>query len=190
MDPKGWHSRGYLPHLDAPGELQGLTFRLGDSVPKRVIERWQRELSGQPEDLLRMELAKRIARYEDAGYGECLLRDRDHAQAIQNCLLHADGHRYRLIEWCIMPNHVHVLIETLDGVRLGDIVRAWKTYGAKVINQRLGRRGSIWEEDYYDRYIRDNDHLLDSRLYIQRNPVKAGLCSKPEDWEWGSAAMR
>ena len=190
MDPKGWHSRGYLPHLDAAGELQALTFRLGDSVPRSVIEKWRRELSGQTDTLLQVELTKRIARYEDAGYGECLLRHREHAQAVQDCLLHADGDRYRLIEWCIMPNHVHVLIETFKSVRLGDVVRAWKTYSARVINQRMGRSGSIWEEDYHDRYIRDNDHLLASRLYIRRNPVKAGLCAKPEDWEWSSAAMR
>ncbi len=190
MNHKGWHSRGYLPHLDAPGELQALTFRLGDSVPKFVIERWRRELAGEPDTALQIEIKKRIARYEDAGHGECLLRSADHAEAVQDCLLHADGTRYRLIEWCIMPNHVHALIQTLESARLGDIVRTWKTYSAKQINRSLGRNGSIWEEDYHDRYIRDNDHLLAARLYIQRNPVKAGLCPKPEDWAWCSAARR
>lgn len=164
-----------------------MTFRLADSVPKRVIEGWRSELSNQPDTVRQIELKRRIARYEDAGHGECLLGIGEHARAVQDCLLHADGRRYRLIEWCVMPNHVHVLIETLPGMRLGDIVRTWKTYSAKSINGRLQRHGSIWEEDYHDRYIRDNDHLSDARNYIRRNPVKAGLCASPEDWQWSSA---
>jgi hypothetical protein len=41
---KGWHSRGYLPHLDTPDIIQSITFRLNDSLPKKVIDRWKQEL--------------------------------------------------------------------------------------------------------------------------------------------------
>lgn len=185
---KGWHSRGYLPHLDAPGELQALTFRLHDSLPESVIERWHREIHDQPEAKRTTEMRKRISSYEDAGHGECLLKSPRHAEAVQSCLLYSDGTRYRLLEWCVMPNHVHALIATLAGVRLGDIVRMWKTYSAKLINESLGRSGAVWEEDYHDRYIRDMDHFHAAKDYIRRNPVKAGLCDRPEDWPWSSAA--
>ena len=87
-----------------------------------------------------------------------------------------------------MPNHVHVLIATIEGMRLGDIVRCWKTYSARLINEACGRDGPLWEEDYHDRYIRDEDHLHSARAYIRNNPVKAGLCKRAEDWPWGSAA--
>jgi REP element-mobilizing transposase RayT len=184
---KGWHSRGYLPHLDAPGELQALTFRLRDAVPKAVMDRWHSELSFEPEATAATGLRTRIARYEDAGHGECLLKV-PHAEAVESCLLYSDGSRYRLLDWCVMPNHVHVLIGTMEGVRLGDLVRAWKTYSAKLINQSIGRSGSIWGQDYHDRYIRDESHFHYARSYIRNNPVKAGLCAHPEDWPWSSAA--
>jgi putative transposase len=185
---KGWHSRGYLPHLDAPGELQALTFRLRDAIPKPVIQRWRQEFANESDQSRAGDLRKKIARYEDSGLGECLLKVPRHAEAMESCLFHADGERYRLLEWCVMPNHVHVLIGTIEGIKLGDVVRTWKTYSAKSINESMGRTGPIWEEDYHDRYIRDESHLHSARSYIRLNPVKAGLCSHAKDWPWGSAA--
>lgn len=182
---KGWHSRGYLPHLDAGNVLQSITFRLGDALPDKVIARWKEELAGKPDH--EQELREQISRYEDAGHGSCVLRDPPCAAIVQNALLHFDGDRYRLLEWCIMPNHVHALIHCPKGAILGDLVKSWKTHSAKEINKILGRSGSLWAVDYHDRYIRDEVHLANARSYIRRNPVKAGLCEKPEDWPWSSA---
>ena len=187
MEHKGWHSRGYLPHLDAPGEIQALTFRLRDAVPEEVIDRWRRELAHEPSSARERKLRIQIARYEDAGHGTCLLRRDAHAEAVQGALFHGDGTRYRLLEWCVMPNHVHVLIQPAEGMPLGHIVRTWKTYTAKMINTAEGTSGSIGAEDYYDRYIRDPDHLENTRLYVRKNPVNAALCSAPEAWRWSSA---
>ena len=189
-DPKhkGWHSRGYLPHLDSPGLIQAVTFRLADAVPKDVIEHWKRELeqatteSPQRERILR----ERIARFEDAGHGACLLRNPSYASILQNALLHFDGDRYRLLEWCVMPNHVHILAHCPEGSRLGDLVKSWKTFSAREINRLIHTQGNLWAKDYHDRYIRDQGHLANARAYIRNNPVKAGLCKKPEDWPWSS----
>ncbi|HEY1121122.1 MAG TPA: transposase [Haloferula sp.] len=187
MEHKGWHSRGYLPHLDAPGEIQALTFRLKDAVPEKVIDRWRSELAHDPDSSRERKLRVLISRYEDAGHGSCLLRQDAHARTVQESLFHADGLRYRLLEWCVMPNHVHVLIQPVEGMPLGQIVRTWKTYSAKMMNAAEGTSGSVWAEDYHDRYIRDLDHLLNARLYIRNNPMKAGLCEAPEAWRWSSA---
>ena len=184
----GWHSRGYLPHLDAPGELQALTFRLADSVPAKVVESWKRELWNHAEASI--ELRKRITRYEDTGMGACYLRHPEHAEVVQACLLRGDGNRYRLLEWCIMPNHVHVLRMANMGMPLGDVVRTLKTYSARAINETLQRSGTLWSKDYHDRYIRDLGHLEAAKAYIRANPVKAGLCRHPEDWPWSSAGFR
>ena len=187
---KGWHSRGYLPHLDSAEVQQAITFRLADALPKQVIEKWKRELGmggPQEDDRAECELRQRIARYEDAGHGSCVLRDPTSVTIMQDALLHFDGLRYRLLEWCVMPNHVHVLVHCPMGTRLGEMVKSWKIHSARRINQRLGREGGLWALDYHDRYIRDLDHLANARAYIRRNPVKAGLCRKPEDWPWSSA---
>jgi putative DNA methylase len=188
---KQWHSRGYLPHLDQPGLVQSITFRLYDSVPAHVVESWRNELqctSSLPATDPRMvELRKRIAEFEDAGHGACYLRDERIARLVQDALLQFDGERYRLIEWVIMPNHVHVLVEVLPGHRLSDVVHSWKSFTAKEANRILGRSGEFWMPDYFDRFIRDEKHLAAVREYIRNNPVKAGLVEKPEDWKWSSA---
>lgn len=189
---KGWHSRGYLPHLDAAGEIQALTFRLADSLPAKVVLGWKRELERCGADLKQREhqLCQRVACYEDAGHGSCLLREPACAAMVQTALLHFDGERYRLLEWCVMPNHVHVLMHCCFGTSLGEIVRSWKTFTARNINALTGTGGKFWALDYHDRYIRDLNHLADARVYIRNNPVKAGLCEKPEAWPWSSAAVR
>jgi len=188
---KQWHSRGYLPHLDQPGLVQFLTFRLHDSVPAHLIEQWKKELQCESSlpaaDPRVIELRKRIAEFEDAGHGACYLRDERIAALVQDALLHFDGERYHLLEWVIMPNHVHVLIEPLQGYRLGDIVHSWKSFTAKEANRILERAGEFWMPDYFDRFIRDEKHLAAVREYIRNNPVKAGLVEKPGDWKWSSA---
>ena len=190
---KGWHSRGYLPHLDSPELIQAVTFRLADALPKSVIDGWKRELEkNTPTEKPQQEriLRERIARFEDAGHGACHFRNPSCASIMQNALLHFDGDRYRLLEWCVMPNHVHILVYCPEGSRLGDLVKTWKTFSAREINRLLGIQGSLWAKDYHDRYIRDEEHLANARAYIRNNPVKAGLCEKPKDWPWSSAGHR
>ncbi|MBM4084611.1 MAG: DUF1156 domain-containing protein, partial [Planctomycetes bacterium] len=190
---KEWHSRGYLPHFDHPGLVQFITFRLADSMPVEVLHRWGQELSLSPgmaaDDPRMVELRKRVEKYEDAGHGSCLLRGDPAARIVQDALLHFDGQRYRLLAWCIMPNHVHVLIETFEGHRLGDIIHSWKSYTAKVINEQLGRAGALWMPDYYDRFIRHEEHFRAAVEYIENNPVKAGLVDAPQHWEWSHVSM-
>ena len=191
---KGVHGRGYLPHWDFAGSVQAITFRLGDSMPSDVIAGWRRELKPllkSPETAVSLkgqaELHRRIARYEDAGHGSCVLAKPDLARIVQESLQEGHDEAYRLIAWCIMPNHVHAVIRLLDETSLGVIVKRWKAKTAVRINRELKRSGSLWQEDYHDRLIRDMDHLQNAVAYIRRNPVEAGLCSRAEDWAWGCA---
>ncbi|WP_395646632.1 REP-associated tyrosine transposase [Terricaulis sp.] len=101
---------------------------------------------------------------------------------------HHDRQRYTLQAWCIMPNHVHVLLATQKTVELGSIVRLWKAYSAAQINKLLGRKGRLWAKDYFDRYIRDQRQFDFAKHYIEMNPVAAGLCDSPEAWPFSSAA--
>jgi len=180
---RGWHSRGYLPHFDHYGLVQTITFRLADSLPAELAGRLSqsREKSGDAE------LRKEIEESLDHALGACHLRDLRVADIVQNALLHFDGTRYRLLTWVIMPNHVHVMIETLPGIRLDEVIHSWKSFTAKECNRLLDRTGPFWQEDYFDRFIRDGEHFRKARDYIERNPVKAGLVRKPEAWRFSSA---
>jgi putative transposase len=178
MSPlKGWHSRGYLPHFDSPETVQFVTFRLADSLPNAVIEGLR----------LQDEVLQRLDHELDTGLGECWLRRPEVASLVEGALLHFDKERYRLLAWCLMPNHVHAVIEMLHGHSLSDIVASWKSFTAKRANAQLGRSGSFWHADYFDRYMRDEGHLARTIEYAERNPVKAGLVEIASDWPWSSA---
>jgi REP element-mobilizing transposase RayT len=171
-------------------QLQSITFRLFDSVPADIITRWKeeadRDVSGAEESKIR----QAIADYEDKGYGECFLKDCRVAEIVQNALLYYDGVRYRLIRWCVMPNHVHVLIEMNGEWSLSSILKGWKSFTAHEANKLLGRKGKFWMQEYFDRYIRNERHFQYVVQYIDNNPVKAGLVSSPEEWPWSTLGAR
>ncbi|MDE2923311.1 MAG: transposase [Acidobacteriota bacterium] len=186
--PLGWHWRGYHPHFDDPGRLQNVGFRLADSVPQHLLRRWRAEVERGSDEVRAARLHRLVSRFEDTGYGACHLRQPAVASMVQEVLLFGDDDAYRLIDWCVMPNHVHVLLQPQRP--LPGIVRAWKAVTARRANRILRRSGSFWMADYYDRFIRDYRHLEAVQRYIRQNPVAAGLCREPHQWPWSSARYR
>lgn len=189
-EPPGWHSRGYLPHFDGGEIVQFITLRLGDSIPANVIDRWKQELLHKPPKSRDSILRRRIEAYTDQGYGACYLRKSQIARIIEDALLHFDRLRYLLCAWVVMPNHIHFLFTPCDGWELSNILHSIKSFTAQKANIILNRSGEFWQEDYFDRFIRDDRHFSSVVTYIENNPVKAGLCKKPEDWPFGNARRR
>jgi REP element-mobilizing transposase RayT len=183
----GWHSRGYLPHFDGIAIPQFITIHLADSIPRKVIHRWKQELKSLKYEQERILLQRRIEKYLDQGYGEALLKDMRVATMVQNSLLKFDGTRYRLFAWVVMPNHVHSLLTRFENLELKDILHSIKSYTSHEANKILGRTGQFWMEDYFDRYMRNQQHFRKTVQYIENNPVKARLCKKPSDWPFSSA---
>jgi len=191
IHPKSdWHIRGYVPHFEAGEIPQFITFRLFDTLPKKVLEEMEEELKHLKDDTAR-EKERRLKNEAalDAGRGECFLRDPRVAELVCKAFQHFDGEKYRLHHWCVMPNHIHALITPIFGVSLSSIVHSWKSFTAKKANEILGRTGVFWAEEYYDRFIRDEGHWNATASYILDNPVKAGLCFATTDWKWSSASL-
>lgn len=190
--PRGWHSRGYMPHFDSTDVVQHVTFHLADSLPRDVLERILAELERVDPLRRALEKRRRLESLIDAGHGECWLRRADCARSVQDALLHFDGERYRLLSWVVMPNHVHVLLQTIEGWKLGSVVGSWKTFTANAIGELVRAPGEprphIWHPEYWDRFIRNERHFANAIAYIHNNPVKAGLARRAEDWRWSSAA--
>lgn len=193
-----WHSRGYLPHFETRDKLQSITFRLADSLPQSKLAELERELAVLPREKQDVGRRKRIEQWLDAGMGCCALRHPAVATVMQATLLKFDGDRYRLLAWCIMPNHVHVLIKPV--VELGKIVQSWKSYTARWFFKHCAELGlgapgegaagkAFWMREYWDRYIRDEKHYGAVVDYIHNNPVKAGLCERAAGWRWSSAGV-
>ena len=127
--PKGWYS--WVPsHIDQPGLIQVITFRLADSLP-RAADQWKRnEAPEAPRETSGGAGCGVEAAYWDAG-----------GERGGGIPLYHDGKHYHLLAWVVMPNHVHVLAETITGCHCR-IVRQWKTYTARTINDlRSGPSG-------------------------------------------------
>jgi type I restriction enzyme R subunit/putative DNA methylase len=194
---KGWYRHRYLPHFDQPGLIQHVCFHLADSLPQAAIERIRWEVRNLPAIRRKLELSRRLHDLLDAGAGTCLLRRPQLARIMQAALEFGEGSRYRLHAWSIMPNHVHVLIELLPGWPLGKLVQSWKRHTTKEFRTVLALEGEggstterFWQEDYWDRFVRDEAHLERVIGYIEENPVMAGLLDRPDLWPWGSARYR
>jgi len=185
---KGLYTRGYLPHWDFKNATQAVTFRLDDAVPRHLVKERKQDLEEiENNEIREKELRRLIAKYEDAGHGSCILRDYDCAEIVKDELLKNHEISYKLLDWCVMPNHVHVMFRTLNETPMHQILNSWKGASSRKMNELLGRAGKLWQRESYDRLVRDGDHHYACRRYIRRNPVKAGLCEKPEDWKFPSA---
>ena len=116
-----------------------------------------------------------MERWLDQGSGSCIFREPEAARIVGEALLHGDRERYQQLCWVIMPNHIHAIVATIAPVTLDETVQTWKSYTAHALNKLLKRSGSVWQKDYFDRMVRDEEHLDNLVGYIRRNPVKAGL---------------
>ena len=155
---------GNLPHWEQPGKTVFVTFRLADSIPREKLLRWQENEIEEKEKWL------------DTGYGECVLRDFDNQDAVRRTLRYGDGKIYRLYGFVIMPNHVHVVFMPLGENKVCDIVKAWKSVSSRSFGKNLGRSGHVWQDEYFDRYIRNDDHFEYVMRYVRKNdPQNAWL---------------
>jgi len=179
-------SRRNLPHWQQEGATYFVTFRLADAVPASLASQWRDELQNwrrfHPDPLddeARKEYRRRFLQVRedwlDQGHGSCLLQESKTAMIVAEALRHFDSQSYYLDTFVVMPNHVHALVQPLSGHSLKDILRSWKSYSARQINKTLGRSGSVWMEESFDRIVRDWDSLVQCRQYIARNPEKARL---------------
>lgn len=157
---------------------------MADALPADVAQRLASEPLNETGDTA---YRLRIESFLDAGHGECLLRRPEVARIVLDSWRHFDGDHYDLAAWVIMPNHVHLLVG-MRHTSLSEIVKGWKSFTARQISRALGRSGSVWQEDYWDRFIRDERHYVDAVNYTHNNPVKAGLVGRAEDWVWSSAS--
>lgn len=197
-----WYSRGYLPHFDSPHRVQHVTIHLSDSLPKSAIEKVEQSIVALSDDQRAVERRRRLHEWIDAGHGSCLLNHEPCANYVQDVFLFFDNQRYRLFAWVVMPNHLHVLFQPINGWSMAKIVASWKKFTARRINDWVRANQEIrvpgdgvlancekplWHHEYWDRYIRNERHYLDAIDYIHKNPVQAGLCATPSDWRWSSA---
>jgi len=181
----GWHERGYLPHCDFPNLVQFVTFRLRDSMPASRHAEWGHILKIESARDRRMMLEQ----YLDRGVGNCELRERRCAQIVEEALLGFHGVRYEILAWCIMPNHVHVLCKVLR-TPLWKMIQSWKIHSTVQIRRLQLSVRLLWQREYWDTVMRNEEHHRRAVKYVEANPVKAKLCRTADGWLYSSARYR
>ena len=193
-----------LPHIQPPGAILFVTFRLAGSLPTAVLQRLREEADRIEAELTviedEQERAQRSYRehhrlfgkwdthLDTAAAGPKWLNDQRVARVVCNSLHFRDGNVYNLDCFCVMPNHVHVVFAPLPAEggyhSLSSIMHSLKRYTARQANDVLGREGQFWQHESYDHIVRDAAELGRIRRYVCDNPVKAGLVDDPDDWPW------
>lgn len=189
-----------LPHLRLEGATYFVTFRQADSIPHTVLEFWKEEYqfwlkangvdpaiissslfskelfySLPPEK--QREFARRRHRLFfvelDKCHGSCQLKSKHDVVAKALDFFH--GKRVWIGDYVVMPNHVHALVQPFPGERLEDWLSSIKRFTSREINKGETKTKShdpFWQAESYDRIVRSRDELIQTRLYIAKNPVK------------------
>lgn len=95
----------------------------------------------------------------------------------------------RLMAYCLMPNHFHLLAVPLSEDGLGRFLHHATFRYAQYFNKKYNRTGRLWQNRYYSSIIDAETYLWAVARYIETNPVRAGLVGNPEEWIWSSAGL-
>ena len=96
----------------------------------------------------------------------------------------------KLLAYCLMPNHFHLLVQPCDGKELSRFMQWLMTSHVRRYHQHYGTTGHVWQGRYKSFIVQDDDHLLTVTRYIEGNPVRANLVSSCKNWKWSSLLER
>lgn len=186
---------GVRPHWSQAGVIVFITARLHDSIPDEVLRRWEREkqdwmirhghqghwsdvlptLTETEQNTFRQHFNRCREDLLDDCLGACVLRDPENAAIVSDSLMHFDGERYRMGDFVVMPNHIHLLAAFPDADTMTKQCDSWLHYTARQINLRIGRSGKLWQQEPFDHLVRSAEQYEYLRQYIADNPIKARL---------------
>ena len=164
-------TRRNLPHFELPGSIYFITFNTAD----RFI------LSNSAKDI--MFSAFHFHNWKKYKLHSCVVMD-EHAHCILQpieILNSAQARRPVPPEWPVHPEKVTRLTEYYS---LSQITHSIKSYSANRIQKLLNIKGNVWQDENYDRIIRDENEYLGKTNYILNNPLKPGFVEKTEDYRW------
>jgi len=90
-----------------------------------------------------------------------------------------------VLAYCLMPNHVHLIVVPYDKDSLAKLLRRTHARYARRVNQMHDWQGHLWQERFHS-FVTDEGHLLAAARYVELNPVRAAICERAEDWPWSS----
>lgn len=199
-----YYYKRYLPHIQPVDAIFFITYNLdlkiSDKFYKELLNR-KKQFRKSIKDSNKKEIIQRkynfnkkqfdftdnfIGKYKNSPQW---LFDSRIATIVKDSLFYRDNEHYNLLCYCIMPNHVHILIKPLQKSNgkpysLAYIMKNHKSFTAVQSNKILQRNGIFWQRGYYDHYARNKKEFDNIIGYILNNPVKAGLVKDYQDWKF------
>ena len=187
-----------LPHWSQNGVITFITWRTDDSMPAPVIRKWlfdrdrwlrangidpskkdwRSNLNNARPDLIAEYHRRFTNRWHDEldrCHGACLLRQRALARIVANALMFFDQDRYNMLNFVVMPNHVHVLVTFPDRSTMLRTCKSWKRFSAGEINKATNGKGRFWQQDAFDHLVRHEEQYQRLLRYVDSNPSDANL---------------
>ncbi len=201
MNDLNIHYWSHGPHYQFRDSIVFITWRLAGTLPSHILKLFQ-QLTSENDDKARTCELRRIKQenvrlfrlYQDydlelakwSAPGFSLNEDR-FAKIITGAFHYYDSKKYELHSYCVMSNHVHLLIRALPNengsiYHISEIIRLLKSYTAHEIDKTINQTGQLWDAFHFDRIIRDERNYANVINYIMYNPVTAGLVDSPDKW--------
>ena len=195
--------RRNLPHIQPEDVILFVTYRLFFELPveyyskiqlmKSEFQRKIKLLDKRKTEAEKYKFEKKLYDFNDNFIGKFKnspfwLKNKNIAKIVMDSLFWGNDRRYELFAFCIMPNHVHLMIRPLIKNKkpfpLQQIMYDHKHFTAIEANKLLKRKGNFWQDEHYDHYIRNENEFFNILNYIYLNPVKANLVENPDEWEF------
>jgi putative transposase len=175
-----------LPHWRQEGATYFVTFNLADALPapkKNELKAMRREWELRhppPRDQATWTAYARtvfvkVEKWMDCGYGCCWFRQSPYSAELKRAILHYHEKRYEIGCLAVMPNHCHLVIRPFEPYELEDELGSMKSVTARFVGRTESLSGGLWQQESYDRIVRDEEHLYRVVQYIGANPRCAGL---------------
>jgi putative transposase len=113
--------------------------------------------------------------------------DTDRLQSLDILNYQCKKHNVRILGYCLMTNHVHLILIPPEKASLANVMGRTQGRYSNYINNTRQNRGHLWQERFYS-FPLGESHLIHTLLYVDRNPVRAGLVKLAKDYEWSSAS--
>lgn len=173
-----FHRRN-LPHLYFSEGQYFITYRLANSIPKEKLLKIRLTPNEWDFEKFSFLFSKYDMLMESGEYKQDYLKQEELAEICKLTIHFPDRKEYKLICYCIMPNHIHLVFELLSNNKgISKIMQSVKGISAIRCNYMLRREGKFWQDESFDRLIRDEQELFFIIRYVLLNPVKAGTCNE------------
>ena len=114
------------------------------------------------------------------------LASQEYAQVVEALAASRRKLCFLLHGYVVMPDHWHALIWTSYPLTISRVVQDIKWLSARALNRSRARAGSVWQHQFWDRFVRHRKELNARLVYTHLNPVRKGFVAKPDQWRWSS----